>query len=101
MDLKFNSLSLTNNKKLHLEIKSFNPYRPLLQITPTNWKPIVYTALFQGIKFLDDRLYWNLDIVERTNLFDLERTNKWEHLILNMLDFNMSIHHTKIEQYFK
>ena len=89
------------NKKLILEIKSFVPYRPLIQITPTNWKPIIYSALIQGIKFLEDRVFWNIDFVERTNLFGLYHTNKWEHLYLNILDFKMSIHQSEIEQYFK
>ena len=73
------------------EIISFVPYRPLLQLTPANWKPIVYMSIILAIKYVQDTVYWNKDIVDHTMLFELDETNKFEHLFLNVIDFNIHV----------
>ena len=73
------------------EIISFVPYRPLFQMTPANWKPIVYIAIILAVKYLQDTIYWNKDIVEHTMLFELHETNKFEHLFLDVIDFNINV----------
>ena len=70
-------------------------------MTPANWKPIVYTSVILAIKNLEDRVYWNKDIVDFTLLFDIKETNNFEHLFLNLIDFNLHIDHTVSESYFK
>ena len=54
-----------------------------------------------AIKLIEDGNLWNLDIVERTMLFDLKFTNRLEHLFINILDFKMAIKNQTIEEYFK
>lgn len=70
-------------------------------MTPANWKPIVYTAVILAIKNLEDRVYWNKDIVDYTMLYDIKETNNFEHLFLNLIDFNLHIENPISESYFK
>ena len=79
----------------------FEPYRPLFQLTPSNWKSIVYTAIILAVKLIEDRNIWNIDIVTNLNIFDLRHTNKYEHLFLNILDFKMFVNPRLFEEYFK
>jgi hypothetical protein len=88
---EFRGTSTYEKKTAINEIINFVPFRPLLQLTPANWKPIVYTALILAIKYLEDRRYWNKDIVDNTMLFDIKDTNNFEHLFLNIIDFNLHI----------
>ena len=51
----------------------------------------MYTSVILAIKNLEDRVYWNKDIVDYTMLYDLKETNYFEHLYLNLIDFNLCI----------
>ena len=61
----------------------------------------MYISLIISIKWLDDRYYWNSDVCDKLTLFDVQATNKYEHLFLNLLDFKMSVHHSKFDSYYK
>jgi hypothetical protein len=56
---------------------------------PCNWKPVLYTALMIGVKFYDDIYFWNIDLVNRLNTFSLDEMNKWENLLLEILEFSI------------
>ena len=77
------------------------PYRPLLQITPANWRPIVYICLILMVKFIEDNPKNNNFYSGRISLFDLKFTNELEHLVLNMSDFQINIESKTVEEYFK
>ena len=53
------------------------------------------------MKYIDDRYFWNIDIVEKLRIFDLKATNKFEHLFLNLLDFSMYVSPSEFDEYFK
>lgn len=83
------------------KLLEFNPYRPLFQLTPSNWRVVLYTSIITAVKYIEDRNIWNIDIVNTLSLFDLIHTNKYEHLFLNVLDFNMHVKNKLFEEYFK
>jgi hypothetical protein len=70
-------------------------------MTPYNWKPILYISMIQALKFADDRYFWNVDIVEKLGLFDLKSTNLFEHMFLNLLDFELYVGEQEFDEYFK
>ena len=86
MTAKFKAPNTESNEVL--ELLNFSPYRPLLQITPSNWKVLIYISIIVSVKYLVDRNIWNIDMVNILALFDLKNTNKFEHLFLGLLDFN-------------
>jgi len=47
----------------------------MFQLNVFNWRPILYIAIIISIKFLDDRYFWNVDVVNKLKLYDLEFTN--------------------------
>ena len=67
----------------------------------TNWKPILYIALITATKYLEDRYFWNIDIVNHLKLFDIKVTNRYEHIFLNLLDFNIGLCTKEFESYYK
>ena len=67
------------------ELRGFRPNRPCLQILPQNWKSIVYSTLIIAAKYWDDKYYWNIDVVNRVQMFDIEHMNKYENGILEIL----------------
>ena len=87
--------------ELASDMLSFKPLRPLFQVTPYNWKPILYIAMLTSLKYVDDRYFWNIDLVEKLRLFDIKATNKFEHLFLNLLDFELYVSQSEFEEYFK
>ena len=54
-----------------------------------------------SIKYYEDRVIWNIDFVEKTQLFDLQLVNKLEHLYIKMCDFDLKVENRKVEEYFK
>ena len=90
-----------NHDQLYLDLKTYLPYRPLLQITPANWRPIVYITLILVVKFIEDKPKSNRHYAERISLFDLKFTNELEHLVLNISDFQINAGSVIVEEYFK
>ena len=74
---------------------------PMFQLNVFNWKPILYTAIIVAIKFLDDRYFWNIDIVNKLKLYDLQTTNHYEHMFLNLLDFQVGVSLHEFDNYIK
>ena len=62
---------------------------------------LLYTSLIISVKYIVDRNIWNVDLVNVLALFDLKNTNKYEHLFLNVLDFNVFVQTRLYEEYFK
>ena len=75
--------------------------KPQLQIYPMNWRPLMFTSILIATKFYEDKYFWNIDVVERLKIFDIEHTNKYEHLLVRLLDFEFKIKQQKLEDYFK
>ena len=57
--------------------------------------------MLTSLKYLDDRYFWNIDLVEKLRVFDLKSTNKYEHLFLNLLDFELYVSDPDFDEYFK
>lgn len=89
------------NGPLIEELKGFKPMRPCLQILPQNWKPLIYTAVIMATKYWDDKYYWNVDVVNRLQMFDLQSMNKWENMFLEILQFNFYFSPKEFNSYFK
>jgi hypothetical protein len=74
------------------DVANYKSKRPILQLLPFNWKGLVYTAMIVSIKYIYDvKRYWNIDFVNKIHLFDLINTNKFENLLLEILDFKVFV----------
>ena len=63
---------------------------PQFQITAHNWRAILYACILVSFKFRDDKGNEdeNCDYVDQIGLYNLQQTNHFENLILNMLQFD-------------
>ena len=89
------------NTNAAVELMDMKPAYPLFQVQPVNWKPLVYTAILLSVKFLEDNLFWNADVVAKLKLFDLQATNRYEHLFLSVIDFELAPAPQQFDDYFK
>lgn len=78
------------NTNASYELMDMKPACPLFQVHPVNWKPLVYISLLESIKFLEDNLFWNAEVVAKLKLFDLAATNRYEHLFLSLIEFELA-----------
>ena len=65
-----------------------------------NWRPLVYTSILLATKFYEDRFFKNIDVVNKLKIFDLASTNRYEHTFLDLMNFELSIRHEKLVEYF-
>ena len=72
-----------------------------MQITPSNWKVLVYIAIVISVKYIDDNIIWNSEIINDLALFDLKYTNRYEHFFLGLLDFDVYVQNRLFEEYFR
>ena len=61
----------------------------------------MYSALILAVKFIEDRYFWNIDIVNRLELFDLDETNHFENILLNFHNFDISKCTNQFDNYLK
>ena len=60
----------------------YQPTVPQFQMNKTNWRPIVYTCMIIATKYWEDKYFWNIDVVRKLKLFNLQYTNKYENIII-------------------
>lgn len=74
---------------------------PQFQVTCANWRAILYALTMVAVKFCDDEGdFDNIDWVDQMKVFDLQTTNKFENLILNLIQFNLTVDQETFETYF-
>jgi hypothetical protein len=71
------------------------PLRPLFQVTPYNWRPIVYTSLIMSIKYQEDLQIKNKLIYQALELFDPAQMHYWMHIFSVLIDYNFHITETE------
>lgn len=64
---------------------------PQFQMNSANWRAVLYSVALVALKFIDDRCFFNIDFVDFLELFNLEETNKWELLVLSLLQFDLNV----------
>lgn len=97
--------SLTFNQKQMwlktLEIAELQPLRPLFQVMPYNWKPILYTALAISVKFQEDLSIETQLLCRATRMFNKQQTNKWMNVFTSIIDFEFHVDFNLYDNYFK
>ena len=66
-----------------------------------NWRPLIFTCFLIASKFWEDRYFWNVDVVEKLELFSLKDTNRYENLLACILDFEFAVSIETVQEYFK
>jgi hypothetical protein len=62
-----------------------------IEIRNINWKPLVFTAILLASKFWEDINFWNIDYVERLDLYPLKSINRMESEFLSLCDYNIYV----------
>lgn len=62
-----------------------------IEIRSLNWKPLVFTAILLASKFWEDISFWNIDYVERLDLYPLKSINRMESEFLSLCNYNIYV----------
>ena len=89
------------NKEDYDNLMGFNVTVPLLHVQPKNWRSLVYTSIMLAIKYWDDNVYWNCQIVDKLQIFDLKTTSRFENLFLELIDFQLKVENEVFDEYYK
>lgn len=80
---------------------SQQPLRPFVQITPYNWKPILFTALIASIRMQIDLPFSNLFLEHSLMLFTSEEISHWMNMFCVLLDHRLCVSKSDFDSYFK
>lgn len=62
-----------------------------IEIRNINWKPLVFTAILLASKFWEDISFWNIDYVDRLDLYPLKSINRMESEFLSLCNYNIYV----------
>lgn len=62
-----------------------------IEIRYNNWRPLLFTAILLASKFWEDICFWNIDYVERLDLFPLKSINRMESEFLSLCNYNIYV----------
>lgn len=62
-----------------------------IEVRSLNWKPLVFTAILLASKFWEDISFWNIDYVERLDLYPLKSINRMESEFLSLCNYNIYV----------
>ena len=62
-----------------------------IEIRYINWRPLVFTSILLASKFWEDINFWNIDYVERLNLYPLKSINRMESEFISLCDYNIYV----------
>lgn len=62
-----------------------------IEIRYINWKPLVFTAILLASKFWEDISFWNIDYVDRLDLYPLKSINRMECEFLSLCNYNIYV----------
>ena len=62
-----------------------------IEIRYLNWKPLVFTAILLASKFWEDINFWNIDYVDRLDLYPLKAINRMESEFLSLCNYNIYV----------
>jgi hypothetical protein len=70
-----------------------------IEIRFINWRPLVFTAILLASKFWEDISYWNIDFVERMDIYPLKSINRMESEFLSLCNYNIYVSAELYTQY--
>ena len=62
-----------------------------IEVRTSNWKPLVFTSILLASKFWEDINFWNIDYVERLDLYPLKSINRMESEVLSLCNYNIYV----------
>jgi len=72
-----------------------------IEIRDFNWKPLVFTATLLASKFWEDIIWYNIDFVEKLQIYSLQSINRLESEFLSLCGYNIYVSAEKYEAYQK